>query len=306
LSENEFEKLWNSHLSKPKLGSEPKQVASAGLATPTPQREHQPSPPALLAVTSKTPTSDKAKVDTNKIEAATNEKAASTPVSTITSQSVKSSLVQANNPSVVQTQDAREVKTLQEQDRLQEQERLQLTKAAEYVPSIPTDNKTLTASLVDGVAAKLHNSDTTNKQFGSEDVIHLKDRLVSAVQKYINSLEQNTGNQKSAQYVENILTTSDGSFPQICAKFALTGVVKVNNADNLAGLCKTIVACIIEDEVGLPSVGLYSKLGLGSPKVTEPSTGPKNGAATWPAQEKREKGELNTLYCKHCAVLIQL
>ncbi|KAF2270322.1 hypothetical protein CC78DRAFT_539549 [Lojkania enalia] len=163
-----------------------------------------------------------------------------------------------------------------------------VAKAAEYLDSLPTSRSTPTAHLVKTVTQKLRAVHAAPKLDSFAVVKESKRQYIEAAVGYLNDKPRKVGQTLDHVYLENLLTTVDADFLQLCAKLADEGFLSLEDLDDVVGLCKALSYVSIskeEDEAPEPT---------SAPAPLTPSSTPPGfhdlmeQMSSWPTQEKRE------------------
>jgi hypothetical protein len=157
-----------------------------------------------------------------------------------------------------------------------------LTKASEYLDSLPTSGKATTAELVKNVAAKLRRPYTCIGALEPDAAEALTGRYLAAVATYCNELGRQGATKVTTDFVKQALKKSDGNFLQLCGALVEENALTIDSLDEVVGLCKA-VAEILPKDVKSEAASVTAS--------TSTFKDPMDKLTAWPTQEKRENGK---------------
>lgn len=185
-----------------------------------------------------------------------------------------------------------------------------LRKAAEYLIVLPNSNN-VSVQTITTVAAKLRGSYTLDGKLNAGEADKFKARYAFAVVNYINQVVKKSAKPLTAEFVKKTLQDNDGDILSLYAALVQGGYLTLENLDEVAGLCKTILDILPKVEPTIPASRTASKTTTETKPVStvaienEPlAKDPMDSVKSWPTQEKRETRKTTSQTRKHYQVLI--
>jgi len=180
---------------------------------------------------------------------------------------------------------------------VQDVERKYMTKASEYLNSLPTGGKAVTADLVKNVAVKLRRPYTPSSDSDSGAVESLKSQYLDTIATYCNVLGKSGVHAVTKDFLEQTLKEGNGDFLRLCAALVNAKVLAIDNIDEIVGLCRVLV--------GVLPVGVKPETTTSKAEAKPVSKDPMDSMCAWPSQEKRNN-RTSILWPLRCNSLLTL
>jgi hypothetical protein len=123
-------------------------------------------------------------------------------------------------------------------------EREYLTKASEYLVSLPTSDSTPSAHLIKEVIIKLRHSFCTFTLHPAVSLEALQSNYIGAIVTYINCLPGHGTKTIDAKLVEQTLKENNGNFLRLCATLIDMQLIALENLDEVVGICRAVSAVV--------------------------------------------------------------
>ncbi|CAO2651581.1 Nn.00g041510.m01.CDS01 [Neocucurbitaria sp. VM-36] len=164
-----------------------------------------------------------------------------------------------------------------------------LLKASQYVSALPA-TQNMTVQTIKAVSKKLRSSYVPDAKLDTKTNEALKARYVFAVLKYVNQLKRGP-KLLTADFIREILKNNDGNFLAMCAVLVSEEHIALENLDDVAGLCKTILDSLPTSEPVAATMTTTMNPAEALPTTNEArqvSNDPMDNTSAWASQEKRD------------------
>ncbi|KAF1847468.1 uncharacterized protein K460DRAFT_275532 [Cucurbitaria berberidis CBS 394.84] len=163
-----------------------------------------------------------------------------------------------------------------------EQEYLRI--ASEYVSALPAGQNT-TVQAIKAVSKKLRSSYIPDVKLDTKSNETLKARYVFAVISYVNRIAKKGATELTTDFVKDVLKGNDGCFLGLCAILVEKKYIALDNLDDVAGLCKTILDILPKPD---REVAIMTTTVPAVEAARSIYNDPMDKVTAWPTQEKRE------------------
>jgi hypothetical protein len=157
-----------------------------------------------------------------------------------------------------------------------------MSKASQYLNSLPTSEKAATVDLVKNVAVKLRRPYTPSPMLDSGAVKSLKSQYLDTMTTYCNSLGKPGVKAVAKELLEQTLNKSHGDFLRLCAVLVDEKVLTIDTLDEVVGLCEALLR-ILPSDLKAETAVVKSE-----GEVKSVSKDPMDLMGAWPTQEKRD------------------
>jgi hypothetical protein len=161
-------------------------------------------------------------------------------------------------------------------------EREYMSKASEYLNSLPAGKEAVTADLIKNVVLKLSNPYTPSPKLKPDTVESLKTQYLETIAAYCNGLGKIGVNAVTKDFLEQTLEMNQGNFLRLCAALVGKKILAIDSLDEVVGLCKALDGVLpkeVKPEVATSKAGTEAK---------PASKDPMDSMSSWPNQEKRD------------------